>query len=96
PEPLVDMWKRNARTIIPNFSADDAPVISCAELGAVMTPTLVLVGGETYQDFAMLGSEHARCLGNATLKTMPGVNHGGPLADPVEFANVIMDFLSAN
>lgn len=92
----IDMWKRNARTIIPNFSTDDPPEISCDQLQEVKTPTLILIGNQTYDDFSMQGSEHAKCLGNATLQVLENVNHNGPIKDPETFSTSVMNFLRAN
>lgn len=97
PAATVDMWKRNARTMVPNFlTSDDPPPISCADLDEVQTPTLIVMGDQTYKDFELLASEHTRCLGNAKLDVINGVNHNGPLAAPEKLSELIMDFLRAN
>lgn len=94
PEPFPTYWRENGRTIPPLLSMAPGAPISCAQVGALEVPTLVVQGENTYARYSMIAEHLAACQANALLVTMPGVNHDGPHRKPDEFAAMIESFLA--
>lgn len=92
PEPFPTYWRENGRTL-PAFGgmAPGAP-ISCADLGQLKVPTLVVLGTETLVQWAMIAERMVDCSGNALLARMDGVTHDGPYKRPDRFADLILGF----
>jgi pimeloyl-ACP methyl ester carboxylesterase len=69
------------------------PPITCTYLAGMQTPTLVVHGTKTNQWWQYLSRRYAECAANATLKTISGVNHAGPIRKPDVLFALISDFV---
>ncbi|WP_181164698.1 alpha/beta fold hydrolase [Amaricoccus solimangrovi] len=92
PEPFPAYWRENGRTLPFFVAMEPGPAISCADLGALRVPTLIVVGTDTLVSFAMEAEQLARCSGNALLTRMEDVTHDGPYRRPDRFAELILAF----
>lgn len=93
PEAMRTMWRENGRTIPPYLSAPSGDTATCADLGVIRAPTLVIRGSDSMVYDVMMAERLAACQPNAVVVTMDGVNHDGPYRKPSEFADMIDDFL---
>ncbi len=94
-EMAVKMWRENGRTVKPWLAMDPAEPLSCEAFSKLEVPTLVVQGTDTYTWFSMIAEQLVNCQPNATLATLPGVNHDGPYRAPDLFAPVIESFISS-
>lgn len=65
-----------------------------AELAALTLPTLIIWGERDVLLPLTLGKALAEALPHATFVTLPESGHRPPLAQPVEFSRLVLDFLS--
>ena len=72
-----------------------APV-SCAELGRVTTPVLVVRGERSPRLFQLVSDELARCLRSDTTVTIPGASHPPHLGNPGYYNQVVARFLASH
>lgn len=91
--PWPDIWRTNSRTI-PAYGAMDKLPVTCSDLSTIKAPTLVIQGGDTHVDTAMMADFVTDCLGNAFTKRIPNSNHGFPMRSPEHFAQILSGFLS--
>jgi pimeloyl-ACP methyl ester carboxylesterase len=63
------------------------------QLGDVMQPALVILGGDDDRTLPEHGRELARRLGRGALVELPGVGHTLPLEAPAEIAAAVQHFL---
>ncbi len=91
-EPFPTYWKENGRTL-PVFGAmARGEPLSCDDLANLEVPTLVVLGGETLVQWAMMSERLAECSGNAMLVRMEGVTHDGPYRRPDRLMDLILGF----
>ncbi|MEE9321465.1 MAG: alpha/beta hydrolase [Granulosicoccus sp.] len=84
----------SARTLPLMFDSDSpGPPITCDYLAGLNTPTLVVHGTKTNQWWQYLSRRYAECAPNATLKTISGVNHAGPIRKPDVLFALISEFI---
>ncbi|HWC75678.1 MAG TPA: alpha/beta hydrolase [Gemmatimonadales bacterium] len=69
------------------------PTVSCAELGRVATPTLLLRGDRSPRAFQLISDELARCMQSDTMVTIPGAGHPVHTANPGYYNQVVLRFL---
>lgn len=91
--PWPDIWRDNSRTI-PAYGAMQPVPVHCDDLNRITAPTLILQGGNTHIDTAMMADKISDCLRNAVALTLGGKNHGFPYSDPQDFAQIIHNFVS--
>lgn len=90
------MLIENAHTMIPDFDAPAAEPLTCAQIGKVSCPVLLMVGSETLPHYKLVAAEILACLPNASLSEIRGTGHGGPWQARTEFVRRLLDFLDQN
>ena len=94
PEAFRQMILDNARTVPLQLSAPRPPAISCATLGGVKLPTLV-VGGEHSRRHSVLGNEVvAQCIPGSRLVVTPKATHLMTHQNPTAFNEALLQFLA--
>lgn len=88
------VWRENGRTIPPYLNADPGDVASCEDLSAIPIPSMIVNGANGPAFYAMMSAATARCLPNAILVEMEGVNHDGPYRRPDRFGEMIEQFVA--
>ena len=68
------------------------PTISCAELGRITTPVLLVRGERSPRLFQLISDELARCLQNDTTVTIPGAGHPPNAGNPSYYNQVVARF----
>jgi pimeloyl-ACP methyl ester carboxylesterase len=90
------MLIENAHTMIPDFDAPPPEPLTCAQIGNVSCPVLLIVGSETLPHYKLVAAEILACLPNASLTEIRGVGHGGPWQARPEFVRQVLDFVDTN
>jgi pimeloyl-ACP methyl ester carboxylesterase len=72
---------------------DYSPPISCAELGRVTTPVLLVRGDRSPAVFQHVTDELARCLQSDTTVVIPGAGHPPHAGNPRYYNQVVLRFL---
>jgi pimeloyl-ACP methyl ester carboxylesterase len=72
---------------------DYLPAISCAELGRVTTPVLLLRGDRSPPIFARINDEMARCLLSDTTVVIRGAGHPVHAGNPAAYNQVVLRYL---
>lgn len=93
---IQTMLFENAHTMIPDFDAPTPEPLTCAQLGEVVCPVLLIVGSETLPHYKLVAAEIMACLPNAFLSEIQGVGHGGPWQARPEFGRRVLDFVDQN
>ncbi|WP_157994850.1 alpha/beta fold hydrolase [Paracoccus tegillarcae] len=88
------VWRENSRTIPPFVSAEPGDIASCEDLSGIDGPSMIVRGTNTLDYDAMMSETAARCLSNAIIVEMQGVNHDGPYRDPDRFGDMIENFVA--
>jgi pimeloyl-ACP methyl ester carboxylesterase len=94
PQALRQMFLDNARTFPLLLSAPPPPAISCATLGRVQAPTLVIAGAHTQRYYALISEGIVRCLPGTRLVTIPEATHPMFVQQPAAFNAVLVPFLA--
>jgi pimeloyl-ACP methyl ester carboxylesterase len=90
------MLIENAHTMIPDFDAPTPEPLTCAQIGEVSCPVLLIVGSETLPHYKLVAAEVLACLPDASLSEIDGVGHGGPWQAKAEFVRLVLDFVDRN
>ena len=69
------------------------PTVSCAELGRVTTPVLLVRGERSPRMFQLIMDELARCLRNDTTVVIPGAAHPPNTGNPNYYNQVVARFI---
>jgi pimeloyl-ACP methyl ester carboxylesterase len=72
------------------------PAVSCAELGRVATPVLLLRGDRSPRAFQLISDELARCMQSDTTVTIPGSGHPVHTGNPAYYNQVVSRYLAAH
>lgn len=72
------------------------PTVSCAELGRVTTPVLLLKGERSPRAFHLINDELARCMQNDTSATIPGSGHPVHIGNPGYYNQVVLRYLAVH
>jgi pimeloyl-ACP methyl ester carboxylesterase len=94
PEAVRQMFLENARTVPLLLAAPAPPPISCATLGGVKAPTLVVGGAQTLRYFALINEVVVRCLPGSHLVTIPNATHPVSFQNPAAFNAALLHFLA--
>jgi pimeloyl-ACP methyl ester carboxylesterase len=94
PEAVRQMILDNARAVLLFFSAPPPPVLSCATLGGLKVPTLVLGGEGTPRYFALINEVVVRCIPGSRLMTIPKATHLMSTQNPAAVNEVLLQFLA--
>ena len=87
------MLTENSHTMIPDFDAPAPEPLTCAQLGEVSCPVLLIVGSETLPHYKLVAAEVLACLPDASLSEIQGVGHGGPWQAQAEFLRRVLAFV---
>ncbi len=93
---IQSMLIENAHTMIPDFDAPTPAPLTCAQLGEVSCPVLLIVGSDTLPHYRLVAAEVLACLPDARLSEIRGVGHGGPWQAGPEFVRMVLDFVDRN
>jgi pimeloyl-ACP methyl ester carboxylesterase len=94
PEAIRRMCLDNARTLPLLMSAPPPPAISCALLGGVKAPTLVVGGERTSRYFALINEVVVRCISGSRLLIIPQATHFMASQNPAAFNETLLQFLA--
>ena len=94
PEAVRQMILDNARTVPLLLAAPAPPAVSCATLGGVKAPTLVMGGAQTPRYFALISEVVVRCLPGSRLVTIPNATHPLSIQNPAAFNEALLQFLA--
>lgn len=84
----------NARTALLTFSAPPPSPITCATLGSIKKPTLVIGGAQTRRFFSWIEEIVARCIPGARLVVIPNATHSVNVQQPAAFNEALLAFLA--
>lgn len=79
--------------VLPLAFAVPPAQISCAELGRITAPTLVVRGELTRLFYRLVAEAVGRCVPGARLAVAPRARHFWPVEDPAGFGRMLRDFL---
>jgi pimeloyl-ACP methyl ester carboxylesterase len=85
----------NAHTLAMMWNAPDPTPLTCAPLGEVTAPTMVIHGSKTFPAFELAAKAVADCVPNARLATLDGVGHIGPVVAKDAFVALLLGFVDA-
>jgi pimeloyl-ACP methyl ester carboxylesterase len=94
PEAVRQMFLDNARTVPLLIAAPPPPSVSCATLGAVKAPTLVVGGAQTSRYFSLITEVVVRCIAGSRLVTIPKATHPVSYQNPAAFNEALLQFLA--
>jgi len=66
---------------------------TCEFLAKNTVPTLVIIGDETNPWWRYLTHRYHECSPGSEVRFLEGVNHDGPLRDPMAVVSVVLDFV---
>lgn len=72
------------------------PTVTCAELGRVTTPVLLVRGAQSPRLFQIISDELARCFRNDTTVIVPAASHPPHLGNPVFYNQAVARFLASH
>jgi pimeloyl-ACP methyl ester carboxylesterase len=94
PEAVRQIFLDNARTVPLLFASPPPPAVSCATLGGVKAPTLVVGGEQTLRYFALINEVVVRCIPGSRLVTIPNSTHPMSAQNPEAFNEALLQFLA--
>jgi pimeloyl-ACP methyl ester carboxylesterase len=94
PEAVRQIILDNARTVPLLLAAPAPPAVSCATLGGVKVPTLVIGGEQTPRYFSLINEVVVRCIPGSRLVTIPQATHPMPIQNPAAFNEALLQFLA--
>ena len=94
PEALRQMVLDNARTVPVHLSAPPPPAVSCATLGGVRVPTIVVGGEQTRRYFSVINEVVVRCIPGSRPVLIPKATHFGSYQNPSAFNEALLQFLA--
>ena len=72
------------------------PPLTCADLGALHTGVLLVMGDRSPPVFHAVISELARCLQNDSTATIPGADHAMHASNPAYYNQVVLRYLATH
>lgn len=72
------------------------PQVSCAELGRVTTPVLIVRGERSPRMFQLISDELTRCLRNDTTVVIPRTGHPPHAGNPAYYNQVVLRYLATH
>lgn len=94
PEAFRQMILDNARTILLQHAALRPPAISCATLGGVKAPTLVVGGEQSPRYLALINEAIVQCIPGSRLVVIPQATHHMSHQNPTAFNKALLQFLA--
>jgi pimeloyl-ACP methyl ester carboxylesterase len=93
PEAVRQMFLDNARTLPLLLAAPPPPALSCATLGGVKAPTLVIDGERTRRFFSLISEVTVQCMPSSRLVTIPQATHPTMFfQNPAAFNEALLQF----
>jgi pimeloyl-ACP methyl ester carboxylesterase len=93
PEALRQMVLDNARTVPVFLSAAPPPAFSCATLGGIKVPTIVVGGGQTRRYYSLINEVVVRCIPGSRSVIIPNATHFSSYQNPSAFNEAVLQFL---
>jgi pimeloyl-ACP methyl ester carboxylesterase len=93
PEAFRQMILDNARTVPLQLAAPRPPALSCATLGGVQAPTLVVGGAQSPRYLALINEVIMQCIPGSRLVVIPQATHLMSHQNPTAFNEALLDFL---
>jgi pimeloyl-ACP methyl ester carboxylesterase len=93
PEALRQMVLDNARTVPVFLSATPPPAVSCATLGGVKVPTIVVGGEQTRRYYSLINEVVVRCIPGSRSVLIPRATHFSSYQNPSAFNEALLQFL---
>jgi pimeloyl-ACP methyl ester carboxylesterase len=93
PESLRQLILDNARTV-PLFVSAPPPAVSCATLGSVKAPTLVVGGEQSRRFYFLINEAVVRCISGSRPVIVPMATHPLPYQNPAAFNEALLQFLA--
>ena len=93
PEALRQMVLDNARTLPVFVAAPPPPQVSCATLGDVKAPTIVVGGEQTRRYYSLINEIIVRCIPGSRSVIIPKATHLSSYQNPSAFNEAILQFL---
>ena len=94
PEAFCQMILDNARTVPLQLAAPRPPALSCATLGGVKAPTLVVHGEQTPHYMALISEVVVQCIPGSRLVVIPQATHLMSHQNPTAFNEALLHFLA--
>ena len=94
PEAVRQMILDNAKTVPLLIAAPATPAVSCATLGGVKVPTLVVGGEQTQRYYSLINEVVVRCLPGSRLVSIPQATHWMSIQNPAAFNEALLQFLA--
>jgi pimeloyl-ACP methyl ester carboxylesterase len=94
PEAFRQMLLDNARTILLQHAALRPPAISCATLGGVKVPTLIVGGAQSPRYLALINEAIVQCIPGSRLVVIPQATHHMSYQNPTAFNKALLQFLA--
>jgi pimeloyl-ACP methyl ester carboxylesterase len=93
PEAFRQMILDNARTVPLQLAAPRPPVLSCATLGSVKAPTLVVGGAQSPRYLMLINEVIVQCIPGSRLVVIPQATHLMSHQNPTAFNEALLHFL---
>jgi len=94
PQPGREMMMENTLELRGSvFTKNLFPPISCAEIGKIKTPVLLMRGDRSPLIFISIINELDRCLSNKDVVVLPKSSHGLEFDNPAEFNRIALGFI---
>jgi len=94
PEAFRQMILDNARTVPLARAAPRPPALSCATVGGVQAPTLVVGGEQSPRYLALIDEVVAQCIPSSRLVVIPQATHLMIHQNPAAFNEALLHFLA--
>jgi pimeloyl-ACP methyl ester carboxylesterase len=94
PEAFRQMILDNARTVPLQLAAPRPPAISCAMLGGVKAPTLVVGGEQSLRYHTLINEVIMQCIPGSRLVIIPQATHLMSHQNPTAFNEALLHFLA--
>lgn len=93
PEAFRQMILDNARTVLLQLAAPRLPALSCATLGGVKAPTLVVGGAQSPRYLVLINEVVVQCIPGSRLVVIPKATHLMSHQNPTAFNEALLHFL---
>ena len=93
PESVRVQMLENAHTLPLDATAAQPAPLTGEQLATAKTPTMLIVGSNTYSVFRQGDEAIAGCMPNADVRTLDGVGHGGPIMAQDAFLSTVLEFV---
>ena len=85
----------NTHTMFPDLEAPAPVPLTAAQLSEVHQPVLLVTGDGSHRIYGLEARSLLESIPTATLETVKGVGHGGPVQDNDAFVSLALDFIDS-